>query len=164
MWAVGCEMWVVGRGMWNVEGGRWKVEGREKTLRRRIWLIATVTAFFVLQAPLCALACFESLDVTGASADAAPISASPSCHDEQSPDSSASGEPSSPLDCGCDFALQVVISHASDLDITQAPVFAISPRSQKLVFAAAVSELPAVFYGSDLPPPDILLLKSTLLL
>lgn len=143
--------------------GSGKVKSREKTLRRRIRLIATLTAFFVLQAPLCALACFDQVDVTGDSADALPNPASPPCHAEHSPDSPAPGEPNSPLDCGCDFAAQVVINHASDLGLTHDPVFAVSSRCQKSDCADADSKL-FVAYCGDLPPPDILLLKSTLLL
>ena len=128
-----------------------------KRVRRYIWLIATVAALFVLQAPLCALACSES-------AEANPSTlAEKSCHEEGS-DSSPAGQSNSHEDCECNFAAGGLVSQ---------PIASISPTSVEI--GISPSPLPELTYSNpgqellvaqntDLPPPDILLLKSTLII
>jgi len=127
-------------------------------MRRTRWLLAIVAAFFVLQAPLCALACFESFGTDSSE------TAERSCHDERS-GSSPARESSSHDDCGCNFDSQPLVSQptysnttTSSIEIIGAP----SLRSER-IDSSRVRES-QVAQNADLPPPDILLLKSTLII
>lgn len=123
-------------------------------LRRQIWFIASVGALIGLQAPLCALACLAT--------QPAPVSQdAPPCH-EPSPDSAPAEAPSSHADCGCEFASQALVSRAGEATFPPVQITA-RPR----VWREARPELrgePQVARTTDLPAPDILLLKSTLLI
>jgi hypothetical protein len=129
------------------------------TVTRRVWLIATVTALFGLQAPLCALACIEN------SVDSAPIATQHDdrpCHQE----SSDSSEPGAPAheDCGCELAYEALPPNQTDATSSALGLMFVAP--------SALSQPPAAYLhlshwlpaATNLPPPDILLLKSTLIL
>ena len=126
-------------------------------VKRHIWLIAAATALFLMLVPFCALACFETAD---------PISSAvteSSCH-ENSSDSSPAGESNSHEDCACDFAIQALLSQPIDSNTT-APIDLVVSRNQQLEPTdSSRSEPPQVRQNADLPPPDILLLKSTLII
>jgi hypothetical protein len=124
-------------------------------MRRRIWFIAIVTAFFVLHAPLCVLACVE-----GPSPEA--TAAEHSCHDENS-NSSPSEQPSSQSGCGCEPVPEALASQTSDSEIGSLHLH-VSPIHIGVLNVAGVRCEPSVVRNTDLPPPDILLLKSTLIL
>jgi hypothetical protein len=130
-------------------------------VKRRGSLIATVVALFGLQAPLCALACLESPD---AERVAAHQTEHP-CHEqaEQPADSSTSGAPSTHEDCGCDLSYQALVSRA-DLSSSAVSLVLHRPDAQRLSTASQVHETLAVSRLPDLPPPDILLLKSILII
>jgi hypothetical protein len=133
-------------------------ESIERRVKRRTWLIATVTALFVLQVPLCALACFE-LAGTGPTA----ISEHP-CH-EGNPDSSPASESNSHDNCGCKLAPEAPVSQISESNTTTAPVgIFVSAKQLTELTNSARRHTPRVKQGADLPPPDILLLKSTLII
>jgi hypothetical protein len=126
--------------------------------RQRVWLIATVAAFFALHAPLCAFACLES----PAAAQTAAQEAEHPCH-EQRPASTPADAPTSHEDGSCALACEALLP-SSDTP-TNLSALAILPLSAPsaacysgLVFAQAVPR------DADLPPPDILLLNSTLLI
>lgn len=127
-------------------------------MKRHIWLIATVAALFVLQAPFCAFACFESADTEPSTV------AERSCHEERA-DSSPAGESNSHEDCGCDFDTQALVSQPIDSNTTT-PVGIFVPPALRLELTSSSSrgQKPLVAQNADLPPPDILLLKSTLLI
>ena len=117
-----------------------------------------MAALFVLQAPLCALACFENTD-----ADPSAVTER-SCHDEPS-DSSPSGESNSHADCGCNFVSQALVSQASDYDSTSSSSEIVASPEERsgLTFSTGVRASRGI-QNADLPPPDILLLKSTLII
>ena len=129
-----------------------------EVLRRRVWLIATVAALFGLQAPLCALACldnpFDLLPVASESGDHP-------CHQESPDPEPASGD--SHGDC-CQLAYQAIFPGSVDtasagLSLAEAP-----PSTVRLLGQADCHLASVVPEFTDLPPPDILLLKSTLLI
>ncbi len=125
-------------------------------MKRRTGLIATLTAFFVLQAPICALACVEN---------PAPDSAAVghSCHDESSGPSPAE-EPASHEGCGCELAPEAFASQASDSNLKQTHLHVAPVRRGPDLSAAFESAASSIARNIDLPPPDILLVKSTLLI
>jgi hypothetical protein len=131
--------------------------GLANQLKRHLWLITVVTALFVMQVPFCALACFEPSE---ANSSAVPES---SCH-EKSSDSSPAGESNSHKDCGCDFAIQALLSQPIDANTTAPVDLVVSRRQQLEPTDSSSSRAPQVRQDSDLPPPDILLLKSTLII
>lgn len=126
-------------------------------MKRHIWLIATVTALFVLQVPFCALACFEP---AGADPSAAAES---SCH-ETSSDSSPAGESNSHADCGCDFTTQALISQSVDANTTASVEFVVHRTVRIEPINSRKNQAPQAGQNADLPPPDLLLRKSTLII
>lgn len=125
-------------------------------MKRRIWLIATVTALFGLQIPLCALACLQSPPADAASVD----QAAPPCH-EHNPDSAPAEAPSSEASC-CEFAYDAIIIDAgTSLNIVSLDV---TPLAAHWLTATRASFVRAVTASANLPPPDILLLNSILII
>jgi hypothetical protein len=126
-------------------------------VRRRIWLIATAAALFVAPAPICAIACLEA---PGAQSTAASATEHP-CHDaggERAPSES----PSAPEACGCGFAHEALVSATN---VAPATPLAIAPPSALVdALYASADWTRAVPRDTDLPPPDLLLLESILLL
>jgi hypothetical protein len=151
-----------------------------ETVKRRDWLIATLTAFFVLQAPLCVLACL----LDGDSKDGVAEHRAVSCHDpgrgpsshlpsNSSPDSSRSPSPgparSEPIgahdNCGCGDTLSAVVPGATWTAWNSTSSAAIVPSSLAYATEVAASWRRPIPPGqTDLPPPDILLLKSSFLI
>lgn len=126
-------------------------------MKRHLRLTAIVTALYVLQSPVCALACLQAVD---ASAIQTAGTAGHGCHEEAPP--APSEAPSANEDC-CDSPDEVVTSQSGSLlaptfhavvsgTSSYAPIVAHDPRE--------LSKLREI----DLPPPDILLLKSTLII
>lgn len=133
-----------------------KVLGLVRAVKRSIWLIATVAAVFVLQAPLCALACLDNADAEP------PAAAGHACHEESS-DPSPAGVPGSHEDCGCEIAADAVVFQPSGFTTTLVQVFILPSIRCELATFHSAWEI-SVTYEIDLPPPDILLLKSTLII
>ena len=112
-----------------------------------------MAALFVLQAPLCALACLDTADAKP------PAAAGHACH-EESPDPSPADAPE---DCGCAITADALVFQPSVSTTTWVQAF---------MFPSVGCELAtfhsdwgtSVAYEIDLPPPDILLLKSTLII
>jgi hypothetical protein len=126
--------------------------------KRSIWLIATVVTLFGLQVPLCVLACMQGSDAESIAAHPAE----PPCH-EQSSDSSPSEAPSTQQECGCEYAYEALLpsvdsiaNHGSSLFLLQGTPG--QPLDSRVRWACGGPT------STDLPPPDILLLKSTLLI
>jgi hypothetical protein len=117
-----------------------------------------MTALFVLQVPFCALACFEH-----AEADPSAVAESSSCHEESS-DSSPTGESNSHEDCGCHFTTQALVTHPVDANTTTSADIVVSRIRRIEPTSTSRSLAPRVDQTFDLPPPDILLLKSTLII
>ena len=131
-------------------------------VKRRNWLIAILAALFVLQTPLCVMACLP-----GATADDSAATTHhtvPPCHEQAPP--SAPAEPSDAHeDCGCGDSYTAVLASAgltfsnAESAATLLPTTLEVPRNA--VFGRTTRARPGEV---DLPPPDILLLKSTLLI
>jgi len=132
-----------------------------RLVKRRIWLVVAVAALFSLQAPLCALACLTGGDAqttVAAGHDDAP------CH-EPAPTSPAPEPESSRDDCGCEDAYAALTPAPDAQPSSLAPPAALPPSASAEQLAARVGwPAASVLAATDLPPPDILLLNSTLLL
>ena len=142
-------------------------------VKRRNWLIAILAALFVLQAPLCVLACLTNAAQDESTAEALHASPPP-CHEQaphtQAPHTQApTSAPDKPADthndCGCEDSFTAVLASADK-------TFANVQTSQVIATKALEDPVGAVLRSTidvrlseaDLPPPDILLLKSTLLI
>ena len=125
------------------------------------WLIAAATALFVLQASLCALACLPA-----ETPDSQPSQAhhdSP-CH-EQAP-ASDSSEPSTPHDdCGCESSYTAVLASPDQTSSSVHNLVVLPPHLLTAPHEAVTGKTSKLRPSeTDLPPPNILLLKSTLLI
>ena len=135
---------------------------RVTVVKRRNRLIATLAALFVLQAPLCVLAC-----LSGGAPDESAVAAhhdSPPCH-EQAPTSEPAEPSDSHDDCGCGDSYEAVLATADQTfsNVQNSPV--LPPTTHRAPVNAVFSTTTRVRLNeADLPPPDILLLKSTLLI
>ncbi len=134
-------------------------------MKRRNWLIATVAAVFVLQAPLCVFACIPTA-APAAEMAMADGEHTPSCH-EQAPASSES--PSEPAnshdDCGCENSYSAVLASPDETFSTAQNVVALPPRSLDAPVVQPVTRVSTVWPSeTGLPPPNILLLESTLII
>lgn len=120
-------------------------------------LTATVAALFVLQAPLCALAC---LPESGTAIMAESAGGAPPCHEPaEAPEKS---EPHD--DCGCaDSSAALLPLSAKE---AAAAHFVVAPSMAALALPhRVIRRTPhTLLTETDLPPPDILLRKSTLLI
>ena len=125
-------------------------------VRRHIWLMATVAALFGLQASLCALACLDDPQPESTTAH----HAEEPCHEHGS---SSPVDRSSHEDRGCEFGYEALVP--SPPVSVSAPVLAFVPSTPRWQPThSSVRWAPPVPKDADLPPPDILLLKSTLLI
>ena len=135
-------------------------------MTRRAWLSFSVVVLFGAQAPLCASACLEQAAIGDSTlAGELPTPERSPCH-ESPPAPSGRGAPvSGEHECNCD-RLQLVVPKAGGpgaVPPTQAPAASgagVSVRAP--VFLPRGQSLPDHLRG--LPPPDILQLKSSLLL
>jgi len=133
-------------------------------MKRHQLLIATLAALFAFQAPLCALACLPSAP-SELPMDASEHAGMP-CHD--SAPGSTSDVPAEHSDeCGCGDSLRALIPSA-DQTASQLSAEDHEPeraaRPTLALSAAARRNAPLPPSETDLPPPDILLLKATLLI
>ena len=157
--------------------------------RRHSALIAILASLFVLQAPLCALACLDlgetdvpALEKSAGEQATQPLSGPLSgqealpCH-ERTQGSSQEGEPGSmpahapapDRDCGCESQSisEALFLPSSPPAPSPAPLDRISfgiPAPQSEPIAARLRSECRITRQTDLPPPDILLRNSTLLL
>lgn len=125
---------------------------------RSAWLILSVAALFGLQGPLCALACVEQAATpTAMAAEHAP------CHGDQPTPPADPG--STDHECKCDH-FQLVLSNADAhkvVDLVKAPALELAIATiHTPTYAPSVTALSE--RHRRLPPPDILLLKSSLLI
>jgi hypothetical protein len=134
--------------------------------RRETWLAAIFTALFVLQAPLCAAACLGAADATSGGAAEAPTSPASGmehgCHDA-SPAPDPADPPSAHEDCGCDLGANALVSQANDLP-TASPSACLPFSFDTLPCDGRPLRDLTIVGAIDLPPPDILLLHSILII
>ena len=139
-------------------------------VKRSSGFIATLAVLFVLQAPLCAFACLDGVneidiafDDPISQADPKPTSnAGRACHDE-GPASTPPGAPGSHDDCGCEMGADALVSPSSDSTTLSLQIFVhASTRWDPTPSSGSWDAADA--RDLDLPPPDIPLLKSTLII
>jgi hypothetical protein len=124
--------------------------------------VALTISVFMLQGPLCAFACISS----GADPEAPAIAAeaAPPCH-ESAPSPSSSEPIDSNENCGCEESGSAFLAKAED---TASSLERVEFLSRAIVFEASVAGANSAASPRpghlDLPPPDILLLKATLLI
>ena len=145
-----------------------RVTSLGEKVKRRNWLIATLAALFVLQAPLCVLACLTNAAQDESTAETLHASPPP-CHEQAPRTQTPTSAPDKPADthndCGCEHSFTAVLASADK-------TFANVQTSQVIATKALEDPVGAVLRSTidvrlseaDLPPPDILLLKSTLLI
>ena len=134
-------------------------------MKRHALLTIAFAALFGVRAPLCALACLDAAPDAPIALVAAPDAAQPPCHGEP-PAPAGTPDPAEHA-CDCDRA-QLVVSkgdakqaNANEPEASPTPTLAMaSPR-----LPSAGSPAPGILRQAvRRPPPDILLLNSTLLL
>lgn len=120
-----------------------------------------MTALFVLQAPLCVFACLSGEDIEK-TADTQHENAP--CH-ESEPSSESSEPADSNSECGCEdsYTALVPVADQASMDLPSAAVV-LGPAIAGAFVSAIRPVAHAYLREADLPPPDILLLKSTLLI
>jgi hypothetical protein len=128
-----------------------------RRLRRKLWCIASVAALFGLQAPLCAIACEPSAQ----SSQVAEAPADPPCH-EPAPSSAPSPAPSSAEDC-CEVSYDAPLLPSPE-GTPSPPALCFSTQIVAWQPSAPLRSVRATSSDADLPPPDRLLLKATLLI
>jgi hypothetical protein len=129
-------------------------------MSRRALIVFSLVALFGLRAPLCLLACLE-IGASGAVVASAPAEPGPPCHGNDP--ATSEEEPVDGHECGCD-EFQLVLTK---LDSSKSGgLEAEAPTPLRVAFLVPPFEIPTAPLRSRqaLPPPDILLLKSTLLL
>jgi hypothetical protein len=115
----------------------------------------------VLQAPLCVLACLPGEVPETWTAEA---SHAPPCHGA-APSSESSEPADSHDDCGCEDSLSAVLSNADpSFSNVQNSAVVQSKALDALVIVVCSSATKFPPSETDLPPPDILLLKSAFLI
>lgn len=131
-------------------------------MKRRVWLVLSIAALFMLREPVCVLACLEESAPVAVVADHADGAAAP-CHD--STRTPPARVPASEHVCDCDL-LQTVLTKGESGKAGTASQLAASPPLLASFIGVSTAALPAgVWDGErDLPPIDILLRKSTLLI
>jgi hypothetical protein len=131
-------------------------------LRRLLRLIAILTTLSWVLMPLCALACFEGPPET----QSVGHQAQAPCHGE-SPATGDEADPASHGDCDCEltggslFSAQEIPSSAPFSGLA---FLTFLPGEIDACLDLRVARSPSAPEVRDLPPPDILLLKATLLI
>jgi hypothetical protein len=130
-------------------------------VKRRNWLIATATALFVLQGPFCAIACLPSF---APDAQVAETHHESSCHG-QAPSSKPSEPADSHDDCGCENSYTAILASPDQTFSSVQELVVLPPHFLGAPREAVVSRTTKIWPSeTDLPPPNVLLLKSTLLI
>ena len=131
-------------------------------MNRRALLIVSLAALFGLGAPLCLVACLEGGPAAPVAASAHDTEQSPPCH---------GGAPASPAEAPgseheCDCASFPVLLTKGESTSFNGALHVAAPAPLLVAFRVPSSESSAPRLWErqrDLPPPDVLLLKSTLL-
>ena len=145
-----------------------RVTSLGEKVKRRNWLIATLAALFVLQAPLCVLACLTNAAQDESTAETLHASPPP-CHEQAPHTQTPTPAPNKPADthndCGCEDSFTAVLASADKTFENVQTSQVIATKALEDPFCAVLrSTIDVRLSEADLPPPDILLLKSTLLI
>lgn len=131
--------------------------------QRRVLLLGTVAALLGLQAPLCIVACLDSPNrvIAATPADVPPCHASSG----ETPRPAGSPEPAAPdshVDCDCETSYVALAELQGDPKTGDALAYTALRVAERALDSPV---LPAIFpREADLPPPDILLLTTTLII
>ena len=140
---------------------------RVTCMKRRAWHMATATAtaFFMLYAPLCALACLTSADSVDSVNVSSATQSNPPCH-APAPSSSPAEPAGTPETCDCEEpGGAALLSNTQNTFSNAASVAVVGPHAPPSILAPPSARVSRGHpEATDLPPPDILLLKSTLLI
>jgi len=126
---------------------------------RLAWLSPTLVALLGFLQPVCALAC-----VAGDAPAATPVAeqAAHPCH-ESEPAPASDPAPASHETCGCDAA-QKLVRPTLDASAGTTTAALAAPFVVSVAGPPAPMEVARIALQTDLPPPDLLLRKSTLLI
>lgn len=130
-------------------------------MKRHALITIAFAALFWARAPLCAYACMETGFAGEVAVAEVPSSEHTPCHGTApaQPESPESGD----RNCDCDQIQRVVskddVKKAYDPEVSLAPPLAVA-----LLILPDAGRVPPGFWRQHLPPPDVLLLNSTLLL
>lgn len=154
-------------------------------MKNHLRFIALVALLYTVQGPFCALACLEDVRPTAAASVSSDTAGSdtagePAAHDMASChggvmdglESDPSSRPPIPTpqrsdhgDCGCEGASEAVPAAANlAWSLAPPPLAAPLASAPTLTLDARSAATSAGPHFAGLPPPDILLLKSTLLI
>jgi len=128
-------------------------------MKRWVWITASLAALFGLQGALCAVACPEGPSPEMARHQRA---AAMPCHGAPAESTPAPAHPASDDPCGCEESV-VALTAAGEMIPTHLAAGSLPPRVAPVVALCAVSTSLHSEAAERLPPQDILLLKSTLL-
>ena len=128
-------------------------------MKHRARFIVSLLALMGLQGPLCSLVCAAESSATPV-ADHAYPSPHP-CHEQPEPRRS---EPTSTHDCTCSDAALTVPGKAEATTGTHSAALVIVASTTLHLLPAPSNFEPSRQYRERVPPPDILLRKSTLLI
>lgn len=123
--------------------------------------IVSLLALMWLQGPLCALVCTAA---SAAMPTPAAHHSTPSEHPCGEQGGSPRGEPTSSHECTCSVAAEAVPSKAESTARTHSPAAVIAASAPLRPLLAPVGFAPSRQSTGRIPPPDILLLKSTLII
>jgi hypothetical protein len=128
----------------------------------RASLILSLAALLGLSAPLCAYACLDARTAESVVADVQHSEQAPPCHGGAP--ASSEEAPAGEHECGCDD-LQVVLTKSdSGKALDSLEVDATTPLRVSFRVLPLQTRPARLWTRRALPPPDILLLKSTLLI
>ncbi|HIK86615.1 MAG TPA: hypothetical protein EYG08_16040 [Myxococcales bacterium] len=134
-------------------------------MKRRFWLILTVTILFGIEVPVCAIACLDAFDSSSeiSSADSSHEAPNMPCHESESRSAPTdSGE--SHDDCGCDFSVAGLLSDSPALDVNSSHELGTFRTRLLSRLPIRYREVAITEFENELPPRDLLLLKSTFLI
>ena len=132
----------------------------------RALLLAALVGLLGSQAPLCVLACTADATQSVEREMAHDLARQMPCHEGETPSTRAAdaNDSSAHVDCGCSVASRVFVAATNAPGQATAAAF-LPPRGIGHQLAAPLGVQPPRIDGArHIPPPDILLLKSTLLI
>ena len=133
---------------------------RKSAMKRHAWLVLSVAALFLVKAPLCTVACAEASSEPRVAQHAQNAHEAMPCHGA-SP--AVPDEPSrADHECDCDLVRVAKPNNAPPTAASWA-----APALVEFHFAQPSHQAVSWFFASrqhSIPPPDVLLLKSSLLI
>lgn len=129
-------------------------------MKQCVWITASLAALFGLQGSLCAVACLGSASAEVASRQAADELP---CHAAATGSMPAPSQPDSDPGCDCEASV-VALTEDAEATTTNLAAGSLPPRGVRMLALHGVSTGLHPDPAARLPAPDILLLKSTLII